>query len=117
MFCLYAPSHMIYDKPSSKRGEGVFTMGICTYSFLPIEAVSCRPHELYAKAKATVERLAKEDISSGLLEQYKIQLERLEPGKNQPGPGCEIIFASGFLCPSKYLMSDRAWWKRLTVFW
>ena len=83
-------------------------MGISTYAFLPIEAVSSRPHELYAKAKATVERLTKEGISSGLLDQYKIQLERLEPGKNQSGPGCEIVFVPGFFSPSEYLMRARA---------
>ena len=104
------------DKLCSKRGEGAFTMGNCTVAFLPIEAVSSRPHELYAKAKATVERLAKKGISSGLLEQYKIQLERLEPGKNQPGLGCEILFMSGFMGPSEYLMGECMWWMRLTVF-
>ena len=86
-------------------------MGICTVAFLPVEAVSPRAHELYAKAKATVERLAREGMSPGLLDQYKIQLERLEPGKHQSGPGCEILYIPGFMGPGECSMSECAWWK------
>ena len=67
-------------------------MGVCTYTFLPLEEVTPKAQEIYAKAKASVEQLEKEGAPPGLLDQYKIQLERLEPGKNQKGPGCEIIF-------------------------
>lgn len=71
-------------------------MGVNAIAFLPIESVSPRAEELYAKARATVEQLAQSgDVPPGLLEQYKIQLERLEPDKNQTGPGCEILGGAG----------------------
>lgn len=70
-------------------------MGIIGVSFYPVEAITPRASEIYEKAKAAVEKLDKNATSPGLLEQYRIQLERLEPGKNQTGPGCEILGMPG----------------------
>jgi hypothetical protein len=68
-------------------------MGVVNFSFVPLETVSSRAAEIYQKAKEYIESLHSDTTLPGLLHQYKIQLERLEPGKNQPGLGCEITGA------------------------
>ena len=79
----------------SKRKEGLFTSGVLSLVFLPVEAVSARADEIYPKAKAAVAKLGSTTTPPGLLEQYKVQLERLEPGKNQAGPGVEFGGSTG----------------------
>ncbi|EKM52126.1 uncharacterized protein PHACADRAFT_212710 [Phanerochaete carnosa HHB-10118-sp] len=98
--CLRTPNTLpAQQELYSKRGEGAFTMGMQTSAFLPVEKVTPKAHEIYAKAKAQVERLAREGMPPGLLEQYTIQLERLEPGKHQTGPGCEVFFVPAKIVP------------------
>ena len=71
-------------------------MGVVDFAFVPVEIVSDRADEIYLKAKMRVEQLDKEGrLPPGLKEQYEIQLERLQPRKNQSGPGCEIIGVPG----------------------
>ena len=67
-------------------------MGIVDVAFVPVEIVSSRANEIYEKAKAHIEELKEEGrLPPGLMEQYEIQLERLRPGSNQSGPGCELV--------------------------
>ncbi|GJE91611.1 GMC family oxidoreductase [Phanerochaete sordida] len=96
---LRQPSKLAEAQELYKRGEGPFTIGMPTFTFVPVEQIAPQPQAIYEKAKAQVERVVKEGAAPGLLEQWKIQLERLEPGKNQAGPGCEIIFFSGMFGP------------------
>lgn len=100
---MYAPTRATIrlSLAFSKRGEGPFCIGMPTFAFAPVERIAARPQALYEKAKAQVERAAKDGAQSGLLEQWAIQLERLEPGKHQAGPGCELIFFSGIFGPSE----------------
>lgn len=71
-------------------------MGFNNFTFVPLSLIAPhRAQEIYRKAKTQIEMLDPTTTPPGLMEQYKIQLERLEPGKNQTGPGCEIIGVAG----------------------
>ena len=75
-------------------------MGVSSFTFVPLEVIAPnKADEIYQKAKTKIEKLTTETSPPGLLEQYKIQLERLEPGKNQSGPGCELIGVPGIPGP------------------
>ncbi|EKM52185.1 uncharacterized protein PHACADRAFT_128404 [Phanerochaete carnosa HHB-10118-sp] len=78
-----------------KAKEGAFTMGNANLCFLPVSTVSPRAAEIYAKAKAAVTQLDVESAPAGLLEQYKIQLERIRPGSSSVSPVCEFIGMPG----------------------
>ncbi|GJE91578.1 GMC family oxidoreductase [Phanerochaete sordida] len=91
------PSQLAMQQELFKRGEGAFTLGMPTLAFVPLESITSRAQDIYEKAKAEVDRRAKDGVAPGLLEQWQIQLERLAPGQNQAGPGCELIFFAGKL--------------------
>lgn len=77
-------------------------------AFLPVDQVTPKAQTIYEKAKAMVSALEKRDAPAGLIDQYKIQLERLQPKQHQSGPGCEIFCLSGPAGPgtlSKCLMA------------
>lgn len=75
--------------PHSTSGQGLFTTGIIGFSFATLDKVTPRAKEII---KATEDKIMKNANSypPGLLEQYKISLERL---KN--GVGCEFISFPG----------------------
>ncbi|KAI0751029.1 alcohol oxidase [Daedaleopsis nitida] len=70
-------------------GEGLFTTGIIGFSFATLPEVTSRASEIF---KATEDKIMKNANSypPGLLEQYKISLERLKSGV-----GCEFISFPG----------------------
>ncbi|EPQ53452.1 alcohol oxidase [Gloeophyllum trabeum ATCC 11539] len=74
------------------KGEGLFTMGLCGFAFVPLQMLSKRADDIHKAARDKIEKNAAK-YPSGLLEQYRIQLERLERG----APGCEYITFPGFL--------------------
>ncbi|EIN09187.1 alcohol oxidase, partial [Punctularia strigosozonata HHB-11173 SS5] len=72
-------------------GEGIFTTGIVGFAFAGLDKVSGRAPEIIAHARKVMED--RSQLSPGLVDQYEIQLERLEGG----APGCEIISIPGFM--------------------
>ncbi|KAI0650509.1 GMC oxidoreductase [Trametes meyenii] len=70
-------------------GSGIFTTGIIGFTFAKLHEISPRANDII---KATEEKILKNanNYPPGLLEQYKISLERL---KN--APGCEFISFPG----------------------
>jgi hypothetical protein len=85
----------------SKAGKGAFTTGITGFAFVPLDMVSSRAEEIHMAAKKKIESNAA-NFPPGLMEQYKIQLERIDDG----APGVELISFPGFLSfpstPSSY---------------
>ncbi|TFK48618.1 alcohol oxidase [Heliocybe sulcata] len=74
------------------KGEGLYTLGMVGFTFVPLQMLSKRADEIHEAAKEKIENNASK-YSPQLREQYKIQLERLEKG----APGCEFISFPGFL--------------------
>lgn len=75
-----------------KAAQGLFTMGMVGFCFVPLQMLSKRAEEIHKKAREKI--LKNEDkYPPGLLAQYRIQLERLE----RQSPGCEMIHFPGFL--------------------
>lgn len=73
-------------------------MGIVGFSFSPLQRLSDRADAIHQAAKEKILKNA-DQYPLGLLDQYKIQLERLERG----APGCELISFPGLLSfPSAY---------------
>ncbi|KAI0832660.1 GMC oxidoreductase [Trametes gibbosa] len=70
-------------------GTGIFTTSVTGFTFAKLGQVSKRAPEIF---KATEEKIAKnaDSYPPGLLEQYKISLERLKDGV-----GCEYITFAG----------------------
>lgn len=87
----------------SAQGKGLFTMGLMGFAFAPLQSYSPDADAIHAAAEQHVLQSAKEgqyDNTPGLLEQYKIQIERAK----RLAPGCEIVNFPGFLSyPSKLL--------------
>ena len=71
---------------TSRSGQGLHTSGIVNYNFLPLKFISERTDSIIATVKEHINRNA-DNYPPGLLDQYIIQLRRLEKGT----PGCEII--------------------------
>jgi hypothetical protein len=80
---------------NSKQGKGSFCLSFMDFAFIPVEDVTDKAEQIYQKAKQQIEKLDKNSIAPGLLEQYEIQLERLRPGGSQSGPGCEYVLTPG----------------------
>ncbi len=78
-----------YSLPRSSTGEGLFTTGIIGFSFANLGEVTPRASEIIKAAEDKIMKNAN-SYPPGLLEQYKISLERL---KN--GVGCEFISFPG----------------------
>lgn len=77
----------------SPKGTGIFNMGITAFSFNPLEALTDKHQEIKDGIKAEIEQDIKAGaLSPGLIEQYKIQVARLDTGS----PGYETIFVPGF---------------------
>ncbi|TFK47587.1 alcohol oxidase [Heliocybe sulcata] len=74
------------------KNEGIYTLGMVGFSFVPLTMLSKRADAIYKAAKEKIEKNASK-YPPGLLEQYRIQLERLDRG----APGCEFISFPGFL--------------------
>jgi hypothetical protein len=83
----------------SAAGEGMFTTGLVGFAFTDPRKLSSRADGIYAAVRAKIMQ-NKNNYPPGLLEQYEIQLERLE----NEAPGCEIISIPGFMGgPSEFL--------------
>jgi len=67
-------------------------MGLTGFAFVPLDMLSSRAGEIHDNIKKEVEKGAS-TYPPGLMEQYKLQLERLAQG----APACEIISFPGFL--------------------
>jgi len=74
------------------EGKGLHTLGVVGFAFNPLRKITARADQIIATAKEKILRNA-DKYPPGLLEQYKIQLERLE----KDAPLCEIISLPGFL--------------------
>ncbi|OCH94550.1 alcohol oxidase [Obba rivulosa] len=74
------------------QGQGLLTLGMTGIAFIPLRKVTARADEIIAQAKEKILRNA-DKYPPGLLEQYKIQLERLD----NDAPLCEIISLPGAL--------------------
>ncbi|KAA1466850.1 alcohol oxidase [Dentipellis sp. KUC8613] len=74
------------------KGEGVFATGMTSFSFGPLQSYSDRADEIQRAAKEKILREA-DTYPPGLLEQYKIQIERWE----RRAAGVEIVVFNGFL--------------------
>ena len=91
---------------NSKQGKGSFCLGVMNVAFTPVNTITSKAEQLYEKAKSTISQLDKSSTPPGLLEQYEIQLERLQPSKNQAGPGCEFMMTPGMIvAPGEYCLS------------
>ena len=86
---------IVLTQSYSKSQSGIFTTGVVNFLFTPFDTVSSEAEAIYERAKTFVEKLELDAIAPGLLEQYKIQLERLRPGNNQTGPSCEVMSVAG----------------------
>ncbi|KAI0921212.1 hypothetical protein AcW2_006258 [Taiwanofungus camphoratus] len=73
-------------------GSGIYTIGIIGFAFVPLQMLSSKADSIFQAAK---ERITKNTAAypPGLLDQYKIQIDRWQKGV----PGCEIISFPGFL--------------------
>ncbi|OCH94556.1 alcohol oxidase [Obba rivulosa] len=71
-------------------GLGWHTTGIVNYAFLPLKAISSRADDIIASFRDKLQKNGW-NYPPGLLEQYRIQLERLETG----APELEIISYPG----------------------
>lgn len=77
---------------SNESGTGIFTQGIISFAFMPIEFFSPRGPEIIEAAKEKyTQKMATSPL--WLRDQYSILLQRLE----RSAPGCELIFFPGFL--------------------
>jgi hypothetical protein len=86
----------------SKVGKGLFTAGFTGFAFASLGMVSARADEIHRTAKKKIEANASK-YPPGLLEQYEIQLERL----NEGAPGIEFISHFGFAsAPSTFCFSS-----------
>lgn len=69
-------------------------MGIVNFTFQPLTTVSRRAEDIYKATRAEIEQNIKTGkYSTGLAEQYTIQLERLD----RDAPACELIGWPGVL--------------------
>ena len=74
----------------SNDGTGLFTTGIIGFSFARLDQIRPRAEEIIKAAEENISRNA-DNYPPGLLEQYKISLERLRNGVGQElvtFPGC-----------------------------
>ncbi|PSR77274.1 hypothetical protein PHLCEN_2v7967 [Hermanssonia centrifuga] len=86
----------------SPTGSGLFTTGIVGFAFTTLDKVTSQAGTIYQYIKEMISDMDPETSPPGLMEQYKIMLERFEPGKGSPG--CEFISFPGLLShPSKSL--------------
>ena len=80
----------------SATGSGLFTTGVVGMAFTCLDKVTPMAEQIYESIKNTVEKLEASGTSRpGLLEQYKVMLERFTPEKGSPG--CEFITFSGLM--------------------
>lgn len=78
------------------QSRGVYAMGIETLTFQPLNTFSENATSLHADIKADIlENIQEGNYHQGLVDQYKLQLARLEP--DQLLPVCELISFPGFL--------------------
>ena len=83
---------------NSKQGKGSLCLGVMNVAFVALEEVTEKAEAIYQKAKDEVEGLLKQKSDlPGIADQLKIQLERIQPGKGQVGPGCEFIMTPGLI--------------------
>ncbi|KAJ3556842.1 hypothetical protein NM688_g1799 [Phlebia brevispora] len=76
-------------------GEGLYTTGIIGFAFTTLDQYSPEAGNIYQSMKDKIAQMDPKTSPAGLLEQYRIQLERFEPGAGSPG--CEFISLPVFL--------------------
>lgn len=88
----------------SIKGQGLYTMGIYTFLFVPFSTISEKANEIASKTRKRIEvEIAAGKYSLKTAEQLKIQLDHLEENV----PSCEIISFPCFLGGArKYLSSS-----------
>ncbi len=74
---------------SSSTGTGIFTTGIVGFAFAKLGEITPRANEIFQAAEHKMMKNGN-SYPPGLLEQYKISLERLKDGV-----GCEFISFPG----------------------
>ncbi|KAI0089283.1 GMC oxidoreductase [Irpex rosettiformis] len=68
-----------------KTVEGVFTTGVTSFGFVTLDQLTSRSLEIYKSMEDIVAKLDPKTTPPGLLEQYKLLLERYKPGSTNPG--------------------------------
>lgn len=80
----------------STQSKGVHAMGIENFTFQSLNSYSQNAASIHADIKTDILKNIQEGkYSQGLVDQYKLQLARLEPG--QLLPVCELIGFPGLL--------------------
>ncbi|CCM05247.1 uncharacterized protein FIBRA_07457 [Fibroporia radiculosa] len=74
------------------QGEGIYTTNILNMAFVSLATVTDKSDILYEATKTKIAENA-HTYPPGLMDQYEIQLERMQ----QRAPGCEIICIPGFM--------------------
>ncbi|CCM01756.1 uncharacterized protein FIBRA_03822 [Fibroporia radiculosa] len=73
-------------------GRGIFTKGVVGFGFAPLQMFSDKAEDIHTKIEEKI-AMSKNKFPPGLMEQYKVQLDRLHRG----APGCEFITIPGHL--------------------
>ncbi|KAA1466849.1 alcohol oxidase [Dentipellis sp. KUC8613] len=92
------------------KGEGVFSTGLTSFSFGPLQSYSDRADEIQKAAKENILRNA-DSYPPGLLEQYKVQIDRME----RLAAGVEIVMITGFLAFPNPPVPGKRYFSPLTV--
>ena len=83
----------------SKQGKGLFTTGVTGMTFVTLDKLigAKRAREIHDDAAAAVDELEQAGAPDALIEQYKIQLGRLEPQSPNGSPGNEVMNFPGYM--------------------
>lgn len=97
-------SQMVWDcneNVRSEQGTGLYAMGVTHFAFQPLDAYTPLAETIYQRIEEKISKNEKKGVySPGLMDQYRIQLERLRTGS----PGYEIVVVPVFMSlPSKDL--------------
>ncbi|KAF8804963.1 alcohol oxidase [Phlegmacium glaucopus] len=77
-----------------KQGKGLFALGVTHFVFQPLDALTSDAKAIYQRAEEKISKNEKAGVyPPGLIEQYRIHLERLKTGS----PGYELIFVPAFM--------------------
>lgn len=86
----------------SAKGAGIHTTGIVGFTFATLDDVSPNAASIYKSMEDMVNNLDPKTTPPGLIDQYKVVLERFKPGNGSPG--FEIVSFPGYLSkPSEHI--------------
>ncbi|KAF8817256.1 alcohol oxidase [Phlegmacium glaucopus] len=77
-----------------KQGKGLFALGVTHFAFQPLDAFTSRAKAIYQRTEEKISKNEKAGVyPPGLIDQYRIQLERLHTG----APGYELVCVPAFM--------------------